>query len=150
MYYERFDYPCTPKSWNISDDLGQIEYIFSDKTGTLTQNVMEFRKCSINGVPYGEAYTEAQAGMQKRQGIDVEAEGAKAQKQIALDRIKMLEDLKRIAPNPYLHDEELTFVAPDFVQDLGWCFGRATKESERELHACTSTLSFGHHGEDAR
>jgi phospholipid-translocating ATPase len=33
--------------WNISDDLGQIEYVFSDKTCTLTQNVMEFQKCSI-------------------------------------------------------------------------------------------------------
>ncbi|PWW78449.1 phospholipid-translocating P-type ATPase [Tuber magnatum] len=48
MYYEKLDYPCTPKSWNISDDLGQIEYIFSDKTGTLTQNVMEFKKCTVN------------------------------------------------------------------------------------------------------
>ena len=25
MYYERLDYSCTPKTWNISDDLGQIE-----------------------------------------------------------------------------------------------------------------------------
>ena len=68
MYYDKLDYPCTPKSWNISDDLGQIEYIFSDKTGTLTQNVMEFKKCTINGVPYGEAYTEAEAGLHRRQG----------------------------------------------------------------------------------
>lgn len=118
MYYEKLDYPCTPKSWNISDDLGQIEYIFSDKTGTLTQNVMEFKKCSINGVPYGEAYTEAQAGMQKRQGINIEEEGAKAHKQIAEDRLKMLESLRKMHANPYLHDEELTFVAPDFVNDL--------------------------------
>lgn len=118
MYYEKVDYPCTPKSWNISDDLGQIEYIFSDKTGTLTQNVMEFKKCSINGLPYGEAYTEAQAGMQRRQGIDTEVEGAKAHKQIAQDRLKMLEDLRKMHPNPYLHDDELTFVAPDFVTDL--------------------------------
>lgn len=118
MYYDKIDYPCTPKSWNISDDLGQIEYVFSDKTGTLTQNVMEFKKCTINGIPYGEAYTEAQAGIQKRQGIDTEEEGAKARKQIAEDRVKMLEDLRKLHPNPYLHDEELTFVAPDFVRDL--------------------------------
>ena len=118
MYYAPIDYPCTPKSWNISDDVGQIEYIFSDKTGTLTQNVMEFKKCSVNGIPYGEAYTEAQAGMQKRQGIDTVVEGEKARKQIAEDRVKMLEDLRGIHNNPYLHDNELTFVAPDFVQDL--------------------------------
>ncbi|KAG9546629.1 aminophospholipid-translocating P4-type ATPase, partial [Aureobasidium melanogenum] len=92
MYYAPVDYPCTPKSWNISDDLGQIEYIFSDKTGTLTQNVMEFKKVTINGVPYGEAYTEALAGMQKRQGIDTDAEGAKARVQIARAKVKMLED----------------------------------------------------------
>ena len=118
MYYDKIDYPCTPKSWNISDDLGQIEYIFSDKTGTLTQNVMEFKKCTINGLPYGEAYTEAQAGMQKRQGINVEEEGAKAHEQIARDRVQMLEDLRKLHPNPYLHDDELTFIAPNFVIDL--------------------------------
>lgn len=119
MYYDKIDYPCTPKSWNISDDLGQIEYIFSDKTGTLTQNVMEFRKCTINGVPYGEAYTEAQAGMDKRAGVNVEVEGAKAREQIAKDRIAMLLTLREIHKNPYvLHDDQLTFVSPEFVADL--------------------------------
>jgi len=133
MYYEKVDYPCTPKSWNISDDLGQIEYIFSDKTGTLTQNVMEFKKCSINGMPYGEAYTEAQAGMQRRLGVDVEAEGERAHKQIALDRVKMLEDLREMHPNPYLHDEELTFVAPDFVNDLEGQSGQEQKLANEQF-----------------
>jgi phospholipid-translocating ATPase len=118
MYYEKLDYPCTPKTWNISDDLGQIEYIFSDKTGTLTQNVMEFKKCTINGVPYGEAYTEALAGMQRRQGIDVDVEGAKARKQIAEDKELMLEKLDQLYDNPYLFKEDISFVAPDFVSDL--------------------------------
>ena len=145
MYYDRIDYPCTPKSWNISDDLGQVEYIFSDKTGTLTQNLMEFKKCTINGVPYGEAYTEAQAGMQRRHGLDIEAEAAKAHKQIAEDRIRMLADLRQIFDNPYLHDDNLTFIAPDFVEDLRGHAGdeqaRANAEFILTLALCHSVLA---------
>ena len=133
MYYEKIDYPCTPKSWNILDDVGQIEYVFSDKTGTLTQNVMEFKKCSINGLPYGEAYTEAQAGMQRRQGINIEEEGAKVHKQIAEDRVKMLHDLRRMHDNPYLRDDELTFVAPDFINDLEGVSGLAQKQANEQF-----------------
>ncbi|KAL0067071.1 hypothetical protein AAF712_005858 [Marasmius tenuissimus] len=52
IYYEKTDQPTVSRSWNLSDDLGQIEYIFSDKTGTLTQNKMVFRQCSIGGKVY--------------------------------------------------------------------------------------------------
>ncbi|KAI8393371.1 uncharacterized protein BYT42DRAFT_550793 [Radiomyces spectabilis] len=54
MWDEESEKRCIPKSWNLSDDLGQIEYIFSDKTGTLTRNIMEFRECSIGGQKYGD------------------------------------------------------------------------------------------------
>lgn len=47
LYYSKTDRRAMPKSANISDDLGQISHIFSDKTGTLTQNVMEFKSCSV-------------------------------------------------------------------------------------------------------
>jgi phospholipid-translocating ATPase len=141
MYYDKLDYPCTPKSWNISDDLGQIEYIFSDKTGTLTQNVMEFKKATINGVPYGEAYTEAMAGMQKRQGIDVEKEGARAREEIAQARIRMIEGIRKLHDNPYLHDDELTFVAPDLVTDLS---GGSTPEQQQATEQFMLALALCH------
>ena len=37
----------------LNDDLGQVGYIFTDKTGTLTANLMQFRKCIVDGVSYG-------------------------------------------------------------------------------------------------
>ncbi|KNZ81951.1 Putative phospholipid-transporting ATPase C24B11.12c, partial [Termitomyces sp. J132] len=52
IYYKKTDQATLARSWNLSDDLGQIEYIFSDKTGTLTQNSMVFRQCSIAGKVY--------------------------------------------------------------------------------------------------
>lgn len=145
MYYEPIDQPCVPKSWNISDDIGQIEYIFSDKTGTLTQNVMEFKKATINGQPYGEAYTEAQAGMNKRLGIDVETEAAQARAEIAKAKVRALQSLREMHDNPYLHDDDFTFVAPDFVDDLAGHHGpeqqRANEHFMLALALCHTVIA---------
>lgn len=47
------DTPTTCKDSAIAEDLGQIQYIMTDKTGTLTENIMKFNQCYFNGHAYG-------------------------------------------------------------------------------------------------
>lgn len=56
MYYEKNDTPARARTTTLNEELGQIQYIFSDKTGTLTQNIMTFNKCSINGRSFGDIF----------------------------------------------------------------------------------------------
>ncbi|KAF7315191.1 P-type phospholipid transporter [Mycena indigotica] len=62
MYYARTDTPALCRTSSLVEELGQIEYVFSDKTGTLTCNEMEFRCCSIAGVAYAEVVEEGKRG----------------------------------------------------------------------------------------
>jgi phospholipid-transporting ATPase len=59
MYYAKTDTPAVCRTSSLVEELGQIEYVFSDKTGTLTCNEMEFQCCSIAGVAYAAEVDEA-------------------------------------------------------------------------------------------
>ncbi|KAI0034026.1 phospholipid-translocating P-type ATPase [Vararia minispora EC-137] len=62
IYYEKTDTATLARSFVLSDDLGQVEYVFSDKTGTLTQNAMVFRRASVGGIVYvGDEVEEEEA-----------------------------------------------------------------------------------------
>lgn len=53
------------RAMNITEELGQVQHIFSDKTGTLTENKMLFRKCTINGVDYNHTPSELEEAYSK-------------------------------------------------------------------------------------
>ncbi|XP_078534374.1 phospholipid-transporting ATPase IA isoform X3 [Lissotriton helveticus] len=53
MHYEPTDTYAIARTSNLNEELGQVKYIFSDKTGTLTCNVMQFKKCTVAGIAYG-------------------------------------------------------------------------------------------------
>ncbi|OJA07656.1 hypothetical protein AZE42_09081 [Rhizopogon vesiculosus] len=127
MYYKPFNTACVPKNWGISDDLGQIEYVFSDKTGTLTQNVMEFQKCSVHGVIYGEGVTEAQRGAATREGREA-VEPEELADKLAVIKDSMVAKLTKLFKNRYMQIDKLTLVSPKLAEDL------ADRSSEQYSH----------------
>lgn len=70
LYTEETDTPTVVRTSSLVEELGQIKYIFSDKTGTLTRNVMEFKSCSIAGKCYIEKIPEDQEA-EFENGIEV-------------------------------------------------------------------------------
>jgi phospholipid-transporting ATPase len=58
MYDESTDTPALARNSNLNEELGQVKFVFSDKTGTLTENIMEFKQCSVSGIVYSTDSSE--------------------------------------------------------------------------------------------
>lgn len=54
LYDAETNQPCIVNTSDLNEELGQINILFSDKTGTLTKNEMIFKQCSINGKMYSQ------------------------------------------------------------------------------------------------
>ncbi|KAK7840839.1 phospholipid-transporting atpase 3 [Quercus suber] len=103
MYHSETNTPALARTSNLNEELGQVEYIFSDKTGTLTRNLMEFFKCSIGGEVYGTGITEIEKGIAQRNGLKVEdrkSANAVHEKGFNFDDARLMRGAWRNEPNP--------------------------------------------------
>ncbi|KAL6644307.1 hypothetical protein ACP70R_015915 [Stipagrostis hirtigluma subsp. patula] len=82
MYCEESDKPARARTSNLNEELGQVHTILSDKTGTLTCNSMEFLKCSIAGVAYGNRPSEVvmSCGISEASGCNEHKGAAKSKR----------------------------------------------------------------------
>ena len=71
MYDADEDEPAIVRTLELNDELGQVSHIFSDKTGTLTNNMMVFRKCWVAGRLYGHGITDIGYSNRKAAGEDM-------------------------------------------------------------------------------
>ncbi|KAK7348533.1 hypothetical protein VNO80_23091 [Phaseolus coccineus] len=102
MYHAETNTPALARTSNLNEELGQVEYVFSDKTGTLTRNLMEFFKCSIGGEVYGNGVTEIERGLAERNGMKIEENTSKAvqERGFNFDDARLMRGAWRNEPNP--------------------------------------------------
>ncbi|KUF82695.1 phospholipid-transporting ATPase [Phytophthora nicotianae] len=125
MYDEVTDTPALVRNSDLNDELGQVTHIFSDKTGTLTANEMDFRKMSIHGVSYGRGTTEIGREATRRLGKDLSASDVLADNTpilVKTDNVNFLDpagDLERDS-DARLHPEQAARIH-DFFVHLAVC-----------------------------
>ncbi|KAK9102535.1 hypothetical protein Sjap_019789 [Stephania japonica] len=68
--------PAAARTSNLNEELGQVDTILTDKTGTLTCNQMDFLKCSIGGVSYGVRAIEVEAAAREQMEHDLSGQDA--------------------------------------------------------------------------
>lgn len=153
MYYEENDTPALARTSNLNEELGQVQYIFSDKTGTLTANRMEFKKCTFGGKSYGSGETEISLAAQARKDGTFEESRALQEfmkknnnkKEFTFDDQRLLEDLKNgensRAINEALHLLALCHtVIPEETED-GMIF-QASSPDENALVVAAKCFGF--------
>ncbi|KAH1038144.1 hypothetical protein J1N35_039887 [Gossypium stocksii] len=112
MYDESSNTRFQCRALNINEDLGQIKYVFSDKTGTLTENKMEFQCASIWGVDYNGGKATSQ---DQKDGYLVQADGQVLRPKMVVktdpELLQYVRNGKETKEGSYVHDFFLALAA---------------------------------------
>ncbi|KAG9155197.1 hypothetical protein Leryth_020464 [Lithospermum erythrorhizon] len=152
MYHAESNTPALARTSNLNEELGQVEYIFSDKTGTLTRNLMEFFKCSIGGEIYGSGITEIEIGSAQRSGAKVEVQRSSdtvREKGFNFDDSRLMRGAWRNEPNPDMCKEffrclaichtvlpEAKILASSFISELPQRYMSFNSTRKRQSVVC--------------
>jgi magnesium-transporting ATPase (P-type) len=157
MYDDTSDTRAVARSTIVSD-LGRIQYIFSDKTGTLTQNVMRFKRCSVDGSAFG---APIQRTRPKRDDEDADEQVSSFHplRHLLVGRMKRPEGLENLGDSSAMvsssvsdghgdhrleSDRKLTFHAEMFLRVLSLCHTVVVEkdiDKKKEISAGASTGS---------
>lgn len=129
MYDPVSDTPCEPRTSTINEELGQISYIFSDKTGTLTDNSMKFRKLSVAGAAWLH-----DADLQDTQKAKLRHKTRKKGKQPVRKSVRSLKDVNSPIepPTPALETEDVEATVEE-TQESQWKSSARPAKLQREL-----------------
>ena len=119
MYHEDTDTPASARS-TIVTDLGLVQYIFSDKTGTLTCNIMEFKRCSVDGNVFGMPVSKAAPQgtiMSNEESKDAEFESSRPLKYL----LAAGTSVESTENSDQYEREKLTFNAEMFLRVMSIC-----------------------------
>ncbi|XP_014552077.1 hypothetical protein COCVIDRAFT_111210 [Bipolaris victoriae FI3] len=136
IYYEPTDTPAKCRTSSLVEELGQIEYIFSDKTGTLTCNMMEFKQSTIAGIQYADEIPE-----DRRATIEDGVE-------VGIHDFKQLEHNRQSHRNKHIIDQFLTLLAtchtviPEMKGEKGAIKYQAASPDEGALVEGAVTLGY--------
>ncbi|KAM3375108.1 putative phospholipid-transporting ATPase 7 [Capsicum galapagoense] len=101
MYDEETGTPAQARTSNLNEELGQVDTILSDKTGTLTCNQMDFLKCSIAGSAYGTRASDVELAAAKQMAEDLGGQdpdmSRRESSEIELERVVTSKDETRLA-----------------------------------------------------